>query len=517
MVKRISMGLFRSLFSISGMTLISRVLGFVRDSIIAKTFGAGFESDAFFVAFKIPNLFRRIFAEGAFSQAFVPMLATYREGKSPEETAYFLGDVAKTLSVILLLFSVLGMLAAPWVIQLTAPGFAKNDDQLALAADLLRITFPYILTISLASFVSSILNTQRMFTVPAFAPTLLNVSFIIGALYGSTYFEQPIFVLAWAVFIGGFVQLIYQLPFLLKGRLRPSLRWGWPDAGVFEIIKRMGPAMFAVSATQISLLINTAYASWLAAGTVSWMYYADRLMEFPTGMLGVALGTILLPSLSKSVAQQSKEQFSLLMDWGLRLALVLSIPSAVGLAVLGKPLIATLFMYGAFNAHDLAMTHLALLGYSVGLIGLIVLKVLAPGFYANGDVKTPVKIALICIVVTQLLNAFFYFFTPFMHAGLSLSIGLSAMINAALLYYLLGQRGIYRPHFGVMAYVARLVLSAASMAMVLLLMQYYWPFNPTFSMMHRVIYVCVGVSLGGLVYFIMAYLAGIRLGDFRRL
>ena len=389
--------------------MVSRVLGFVRDAIIARVFGAGLASDAFFVAFKLPNLLRRIFAEGAFSQAFVPVLAEFKEQRGEAETRVFLSHITGTLTVVLMIVTALGMLAAPWIIWLTAP-VCQHPDKVALTSDLLRITFPYILFISLSSLASSVLNTWNRFSVPAFTPTLLNVSFILFSLLLADYFNPPVLTLAWAVFFGGIAQLAYQLPHLKKLDMLPMPRLKLRDAAVWRVIRQMGPAIFGVSIAQISLVINTIFASFLVSGSVSWMYYADRLMEFPTGVLGVALGTILLPSLSRHAARgaASAGEFSQLLDWGMRLSLLLAIPSSVGLAVLSQPLIATLFMYGKFTAHDAAMTQQALIAYSVGLLGLILVKVLAPGFYARQNIKTPVKIALVTLAATQLMNLALY-------------------------------------------------------------------------------------------------------------
>ncbi len=510
------MNLLNALAKVSSMTMVSRVLGFVRDAIIARVFGAGLATDAFFVAFKLPNLLRRIFAEGAFSQAFVPVLAEFKEQRGEAETRVFLSHITGTLTVVLMIVSALGMLAAPWIIWLTAPGFASNPDKVALTSDLLRITFPYILFISLSSLASSVLNTWNRFSVPAFTPTLLNVSFIACSLLLTPYFDPPVLTLAWAVFFGGIAQLAYQLPHLKKLDMLPMPRLNLRDAAVWRVIRQMGPAIFGVSIAQISLVINTIFASFLVSGSVSWMYYADRLMEFPTGVLGVALGTILLPSLSKHAARgaASAGEFSQLLDWGMRLSLLLAIPSTVGLAVLSQPLIATLFMYGKFTAHDAAMTQQALIAYSVGLLGLILVKVLAPGFYARQNIKTPVKIALVTLAATQLMNLMFI--GTLKHAGLSLSIGLGACLNAGLLYYQLRKHAIYQPAAGWPAFLLKLLLAVAVMAGTLLALQQVLPIDWHGHSWQRVMWLTLLVAAGAVAYFATLLAMGVRPRQFMR-
>ncbi len=459
------MNLLKALAAVSSMTLLSRVLGFIRDAIIARVFGAGFATDAFFTAFKLPNLLRRIFAEGAFSQAFVPVLAEYKNQRSEQETRLLLDHVSGILALALAIVTTLGIIAAPWVIYATAPGFAASAEKFDLTVQLLRITFPYILFISLASLAGSILNTYNQFSIPAFTPTLLNISFIACSLLLAPYFHPPVLALAWAVFIGGILQLGFQLPYLAKIRMLPRPRLDWSDPGVRRIMTKMGPAIFGVSVGQISLVINTIIASFLVSGSVSWMYYADRLMEFPTGILGVALGTILLPSLSKHHSNNSNEEYSRLLDWGLRLSFLLSLPASAALAVLSGPLIATLFQYGKFGIHDLQMTQQALIAYSIGLMGLIQVKILAPGFYARQNVKTPVKIAVISLLATQAMNLLFIW--QLRHAGLALSIGLGSCINATLLYLSLRRHGIYSPQPGWGAFMLKTALATLLMCAAL--------------------------------------------------
>ncbi|MGL6070308.1 murein biosynthesis integral membrane protein MurJ [Craterilacuibacter sp.] len=508
------MNLLKALATVSSFTLVSRILGFVRDAIIARVFGAGFATDAFFVAFKLPNLLRRVFAEGAFSQAFVPVLAEYRRNKTEDETRAFLADISGLLGMVLIVVTLLGMLIAPWIIWVSAPGFAKEADKFALTVDLLRITFPYILFISLSSLAGSVLNTWRQFSVPAFTPTLLNVSFIACSLLLAPYFDPPVLVLAWAVFIGGIAQLAYQLPYLKKIGMLTWPRLNLKDAAVWRVIKLMGPAIFGVSIAQISLVINTIFASFLVSGSVSWMYYADRLMEFPTGILGVALGTILLPSLSKHAADQSHENYSRLLDWGMRLSLLLALPASIGLAVMSMPLIATLFMYGKFSPHDALMTQQALMAYTVGLTGLILVKVLAPGFYARQDIKTPVKVGIFTLAMTQLMNLAFVW--QFKHAGLALAIGLAALINALALLVLLIRRGIYQPQAGWWLFMLKITLASGAMAAVLIGLEHFVPGNWHGHAWQRAAWLSGHILAGAIAYFGLLFAMGLRARDFMR-
>ncbi|WP_085117169.1 murein biosynthesis integral membrane protein MurJ [Serratia proteamaculans] len=508
------MNLLKSLAAVSSMTMFSRVLGFARDAIVARVFGAGMATDAFFVAFKLPNLLRRIFAEGAFSQAFVPILAEYKNQQGEEATRTFISYVSGLLTLILALVTVLGMLAAPWVIYITAPGFVDSPDKFALTSSLLRVTFPYILLISLASLVGSILNTWNRFSIPAFAPTLLNVSMIGFALFAAPYFNPPVMALAWAVVVGGVLQLGYQLPHLKKiGMLvLPRIKLG--DAGVWRVMRQMGPAIFGVSVSQISLIINTIFASFLVSGSVSWMYYADRLMEFPSGVLGVALGTILLPSLAKSFSSGNHDEYSRLMDWGLRLCFLLALPSAIALGILAKPLTVSLFQYGKFSAFDAAMTQRALVAYSVGLMGLIVVKVLAPGFYSRQDIRTPVKIAIITLILTQVMNLMFI--GPLKHAGLSLSIGLGACINASLLYWQLRKQKIFHPQPGWAMFLTKLVIAVIVMSVVLVGLMWLMPAWDQGNMLERLLRLALVVVSGVVAYFGVLGGLGFRPRDFAR-
>ncbi len=510
------MNLLRVLANVGSMTFLSRILGFVRDTLIARMFGAGLMTDAFFVAFKIPNLLRRVSAEGAFSQAFVPILAEYKSQRTPAETHALISHVASLMGVFLVLVTIAGMLAAPLIVGITAPGFAKDAPKFALTVELLRITFPYIVFISLVSLAGGVLNTYSKFQIPAFTPVWLNVSFIVAILFVAPYFNNSIQVLAWAVFVGGVFQLLFQWPYLYKLGLVPRYELNWQDEGVRRILKLMGPAIFGVSVAQISIVLNNIFASFLQTGSVSWLYYADRLMEFPTGVLGVALGTILLPSLSKAFVDKTEAEYSQLLDWGLRLTFLLAAPAAVALAVLSKPLVASLFHYGKFNATDVMMTERAVIAYSIGLIGLILVKVLAPGFYARQNVKTPVKIAIFTLVITQLLNILFVFTLGLQHAGLALSIGLGACINAGLLYYHLRRDGIYHLQTGWLKFFSKMTLALIAMAGAL-----YWLAQRASDWLQmatllKLSWLAVLVVAGAVVYFAVLWLLGFRPRDFSK-
>lgn len=510
------MNLLGVLARISSMTMLSRVLGFVRDAIVARIFGAGMAMDAFVVAFRLPNLLRRIFAEGAFSQAFVPVLAEYQRNQSPDETQNFVRNVAGVLAFALFIVTMIGVIAAPAVIWLTASGFAQQGgERFDLAVDLLRVVFPYIFLISLSSFVGSILNTYGKFSIPAFTPVLLNVSFIVFAVWFVPYFNPPIMALGWAVLVGGVLQLAFQLPWLYQlGFLRmPKLNWR--DSAVRRVMKQMVPSIIGSSVAQISLVINTLFASFLVAGSVSWMYYADRLMELPSGVIGAALGTILLPSLSKHAAGEDLSEFSALLDWGLRLCMLLILPAAVGLAVLSFPLVATLFMYQNFGLHDAKMTQYALMAYAVGLPAMILVKILAPAFYAQKDVKTPMKIAMLSLASTQAFNLLLVWHLQ--HIGLALAIGLGACVNAAMLFVILRTRQMYVPQSGWKMFMLKIGTALGSMTAILWAVQAYVPLQwENVGGLHRSAQLGLLVLLAMIVYFGVLGAWGMRPRDFKR-
>jgi putative peptidoglycan lipid II flippase len=509
------MNLLRAVAAIGSLTFASRVLGYVRDFFIARTFDVGSGTDAFFVAFRIPNLLRRMFAEGAFSQAFVPILSEYRNRQSPDETRHLVDVIGTTLFLALVVVTALGMLAAPVIGYLFAPfWFHDKPEQFALTVQMLRVTFPYILFISLVALAAGVLNTWSRFAVPAFTPVLLNVSFIVGAALFAGYFDPPVMVLAWAVFAGGALQLALQLPFLARIGMLPRWRLDLRHPGMRRVLTLMGPALFGVSASQLSLLINSIFASYLVAGSVTWLYYAERLMELPAGVLGVAVGTILLPNLSRHYASGAGEEYGRLLDWGLRVTLVLALPAAAALTVLAVPLVTTLFHYGKFAAEDVLMTRQALIAYSLGLIGMIMVKILAPGFYARQNVATPVKIAVLTLVATQLLNL--AFIGPLKHAGLALAIGLGACLNAALLYRYLRRHGIYTPQPRWGAFAGRVAFAVAAMAAVL-----YFAMGPSgwwlqAPWQHKAAGVCGLVVLGSAAYGLVLLALGFHWRDFVR-
>ena len=427
--------LIKSTVSVGSMTLLSRVLGLARDIVIARFFSASDAADAFFVAFKIPNFLRRLFAEGAFSLAFVPVLTEYRSNFSAAETRDLIDRVAGTLGTILLLLSALGVAASPVLIGVFAAGFLDQPDKFELTADMLRITFPYILLISMTAMSGGILNTWKRFTVPAFTPVLLNLSLIGCAVYLSPRLEVPITALAWGVLIAGIAQLLFQLPFLYREGLLPRPKWGWPHPGVQKIIKLMIPALFGSSVAQINLLFDTFIASFLVGGSVSWLYYADRLLEFPLGVFGIALATVVLPNLSEAHYRQGATHFNDTLRWAIQLSLLIAVPATFGLFLLAQPILATLFQYGAFAAGDSLMSALSLMAYSLGLPAFVLIKILANGFYARQDTRTPVRIGIQSMFLNMALNVLFVvsmldtgFVAP--HVGLALATSLAAYFNA---------------------------------------------------------------------------------------
>ena len=511
------MNLLRTLAAVSSMTLVSRITGFIRDVLQAQIFGAGVYMDAFVVATRIPNLLRRLFAEGAFSQAFVPVLAEYRTRRGQEATRDLIDKTATTLGIAVFVVTVAGVIAAPLLVYATAAGFAAQPAKFDIAVQLLRICFPYIFFISLVSLASGILNTYGQMTAPAFTPVFLNLSYIFFALFAVAWFDPSILALAWAVFIGGLLQLLFQIPFLMRIKALPRWRLDFRDEGVKRILILMGPAVLGVSVTQISLLINTQYQSFMQTGSVSWLYYADRLMEFPSALLGVALGTILLPGLSKRFAENDVAEYSKLLDWGLRLTFMLALPAALGLALLSTPLIATLFHGKEFGAADVFHTREALVAYSVGLIGIILVKILAPGFYAQQNIRTPVRIAFVSLAATQVMNGLFLFWPLQLGAaGLALSIGLAACLNAFLLYRGIRGQDIYRPEPGWPAFLMKLAVALYLMGGALWYTMGNGPDWLTMARGARWLYLALLIAWGGAVYFAALAAMGMRVADFRK-
>jgi putative peptidoglycan lipid II flippase len=509
------MNLLKALSTVSGMTLVSRISGLARETLKATVFGAGVQMDAFEVAFRLPNMLRRLFAEGAFAQAFVPIFAEYRRRRGDDETKALVGRVATLLALALFALSVIGVLAAPWLVYALASGFSRTPGKVELTAELIRIVFPYILFVSLVSLAGGVLNVHRKFAIPAFTPVLLNLSIIGAALFLAPYCEPPVVALAWGVFIGGATQLALQIRPLWKIGMLPRPRFDWRDEGVRRVLRMMGPAVLGVSAAQISALINTQLAALLGDGRISWITYADRLMEFPTALLGVALGTVLLPSLAKHHADANPAEYSSLLDWGLRLAFLLALPAAIALWLLAVPMISTLYQYGRFTPADVLQTRVALLGYSVGLLGLILVKILAPGFYARQLMRTPVKISFVAVLVA-LTCAVILMRTPLGHAGLTLSTSVGATLNAALLYAFLRKHGIYTPQSGWLVFVAKLAVALLVLALVLDALA-----GPAALWLHAGLWAKVGrlaglIAAGAVAYFGTLWLLGFRLGDFSR-
>ena len=471
------MSLFKSASTVSLFTLISRVTGLVRELLIASSFGASAMTDAFNVAFRIPNLFRRLFAEGAFSQAFVPVLAANKAQHGEAATKLLIDRVATLLSWILLLTCIIGVVAAPLLVWAMASGLQQEPRGYDAAVVMTRWMFPYIAFMSLVALSSGVLNTWRHFAVPAATPVLLNVSMIGAAWLGAPWFTsmgiEPVYALGVGVMLGGVLQLGVQVPALLRLGLLPkigftvsALRAAWAEPGSKRIAKLMVPALLGVSVAQISLLINTQIASHLTPGSVSWLTYADRLMEFPTAMLGVAIGVVLTPQLAAAKGEGDDAKYSAMLDWGLRIVVLLAVPCAVALLTFSEPLVATLYHYGAFTDRDVQQTTTALMGYGAGLLGLVAIKVLAPGFYASQNIKTPVKIAVVVLVITQLLNLALVPY--FQHAGLALAIGIGALINALSLLVGLIKRGSYMPAPGWVLFGLQVFSASALLAVFLL-------------------------------------------------
>ncbi len=515
------MGLFRSAATVSSFTLLSRITGLARDILIARAFGAGPLTDAFWVAFRIPNLLRRLFAEGAFSQAFVPILGQVRRQGSEQEVHQLLDRVALLLTAVLMLVTLLGIIGAPFVVSMMASGLraAEKQTEFQAAVWMTRMMFPYILCMSLVAFASGVLNTWSRFAVPAFTPILLNLSMIGASLFLTAWMNTPVYALAIGVMVGGVAQLAVQWIALARLGLLPRYSWqlraAWQDDTVRRVMRQMLPAILGVSVAQISLLINTNIATWLQAGSVTWLSFADRLMEFPTALLGVALGTVLLPKLSAAHAQHDKDSYSALIDWGLRLILLLGLPAALGLALLSNGLVASLFHYGAFNAQDVYQTQLAVCAYSAGLLGLLAVKILAPGFYAQQDIRTPVRIAIVVLICTQLMNLIL---VPWLaHAGLALSIGLGASINSLSLLYLLKKRGIYRSSPGWIRFTLKLLPALAALAGVLLFAQQHIDWTALGAQpLLRLTYLAGVLAASAIAYFGVLFMLGFRPSYFTR-
>lgn len=506
-------GLLRSSGVVGSMTMLSRVLGLVRDMVFARYFGAGAGADAFFVAFKIPNFLRRLFAEGAFAQAFVPVLSSYRQNRSLSEVHQLVNAVAGTLGLVLLGVTLIAVLGAPVLTTVFAPGFTDDPEKFGLASDMLRITFPYLLLISLTAFAGAILNSYDRFAVPAFTPVLLNLVMIGAAIFLSPLMDTPVMALAWGVFIAGAIQLFFQLPFLMRLGLMPRPKVDYRHEGVSRVLKLMAPALFGVSVSQINLLLDTVLASFLQTGSVSWLYYSDRLSELPLGVFGVAIGTVILPNLSRKHAAERPEHFAATVDWAIRAVLLIGVPAALALVLLAEPLIATLFHYGEVTDRDVIMSAQSLRAYSVGLLAFMLIKVLAPGFFARQDTRTPVKIGVIAMVANMVFNLALVF--PLAHAGLALATSLSAWLNAALLWRGLRREGAWKVQPRWVRFLAQLGLANVALGAVILLLNV--PVETWFGLsgLQRASKMGLLVACGVAAYFVVLALVGVRVRHFR--
>lgn len=509
-------GLLASTLVVSSMTMLSRVLGLVRDMVFTHVLGAGPGTDAFFVAFKIPNLMRRLFAEGAFNQAFVPVLSEYRSRGQMAATRLLVDRVAGTLGGTLVLVTLLGVLAAPWLVWLFAPGFGDHPEKRALTVEMLRLTFPYLFLISLTAFAGGILNSWNRFAVPAFTPVLLNLSLIGSALFLTPYFAsgRMAVALAWGVMIAGIVQLLFQLPFLARIHLMPVPRWGWHDPGVRKVMTLMVPALFGASVYQLNSLISTILASMLATGSVTWLYLTDRLIELPMGVFAVAIGTVILPSLSREHASASPQAFARTLNWAVRVVLLVGVPSALALAVLAEPLVSTLFGHGKFTVQDTLLTAQSVRAASIGLLAAMLIKVLAPGFYSRQDTRTPVRIGVIAMCANMAVAAVLVW--EFKHVGLAAAMALSAWLNAVLLFVGLRRQGVFPLAPGWGRFLLRLVVASAVMTALC-----WWLSGQTGvwydgDVWQRVLWL-TGIVVAGLAIYAAALLAlGMRVRDLRR-
>lgn len=504
--------LFRSTSIVASMTMLSRLLGFLRDVVLAQVFGASADFDAYIVAFKIPNFLRRLFAEGAFSQAFVPMLSELRAKESHETVQDFVNRIAGTLALVLSVVVAIAEIISPLIIMVFAPGFMHDPVRYHLATHLLRITFPYLFLISLSAFMGAILNTYSQFAVAAFTPTVLNIVLVLVAWFWAPYTAEPIYVLAWGTLMGGALQLWMQAPFLRKLNLLPRCKFGFTDPAVRRVMKLMVPALFGVSVAQLSLLVDNFFASFLPVGSISWLYYSDRLTFLPLGVIGVALATVVLPSLSRHHASQSKTAYSATLDWALRCALIIGMPCAFGLLLLSGPILATLLYRGAFTQNDVLMTTKSLMAFSAGLPAFIVVKILASGFYSRQNIKTPVKVAAIAMVVNLILNV--CLISSLRHAGLALSTALASWINAFLLVILLVRNNIYQISSGWGKLLMRMGFALVAMGVFI-----YWLAGDVsqwlqWSVWVRSGHLCLIMAVAVLVYFVALMLAGMRLKDF---
>lgn len=508
-------GLLRSTMVVSLFTMISRLLGFVRDMAVARAFGASPLMDAFLVAFKIPNFMRRLFAEGAFSQAFVPILSEYQEKKSPEALLDFLGVICGTLSSILIAVVVIVELTTPLWIRVFAPGFEVDGVRYLSATYMLRWTFPYLALISITAFTSAVLNAHSKFAVPAATPIFLNVTMIAFVLWVCPQVDIPIYALAMSVFVAGIIQCVFQWPFLVRLGLMFRPRVNWRDSEVKRLLKQMVPALFGVSIAQINLLFDTLFASFLPVGSIGWLYYSDRLMNFPLGVFGVAIATVILPHLSRACASNDAKQYEQSVDWAIKSILLIGIPSAVGLMLLANPLLIVLFNYGHFGLNDVHQSSYSLVAFCLGIPAFMLVKVLASAFYAKQDIKTPVRIGAFAMVTNVVLNLLFI--QPFQHMGLALATSIAGYINVLLLLAYLRKNQWYTFQRSWFKFLIHLVLSVALMGGYLWLTTQHIPeYDWTDWHFAQRLMTLLSIIAGALVvYFISLLMFGYRLRDFK--
>jgi putative peptidoglycan lipid II flippase len=512
--------LLQSTSVVSSMTLLSRILGLVRDMVFARFFGATIVMDAFLVANRIPNMLRRFFAEGAFSQGFVPVMARYREKHEHEEARELVDAVAGTLGLILFLITLAGVIAAPILVAIVAPGFIGEDGRFDLATAMLRFTFPYLLFVSLTAFAGGILNTYGRFAVPAFTPVILNVVLIAGALWLAPTLQEPGMALAYAVFVAGLIQLLFQIPFLARIHAVPRPRWNPKHPGVKRVTTLMLPAIFGSSVAQINVLLGGIIASLLGVGKISLLYFSDRLMEFPLGLFGIALATVTLPYLSRQHANESSREFSDTVDWSMKLVLLIAVPSAVGLIVLAEPLVATIFYGGAFTVFDVRMTALALQAFALGLVGFSYVKILAPAYFARENTRTPVRFGLVALAVNFVLSVVLaYVLTRAeyegTHAGLALAISVSAILNAWLLYRGLRREGVLIHSAGWSRLLLQVVAALVVMTLCLIYMERPLGWWIDASVIDRLLWLFTTVLAGVAVYFAVLLSLGLRPSNLR--
>ncbi|WP_394211076.1 murein biosynthesis integral membrane protein MurJ [Enterovibrio calviensis] len=507
--------LLRSGMIVSFMTMVSRVMGLVRDVVIANLMGAGAAADVFFFANKIPNFLRRLFAEGAFSQAFVPVLAEYQASDDKNKTRELIAYVSGTLGVLVTVVTVIGVIASPVITALFGMGWFVdwwNDGPSAykfeLASLVLKITFPYLWFISFVALAGSILNTLGRFAVSSFTPVFLNIAMISAAIWIAPSMDQPEVGLGIGVFLGGLIQFAFQIPFLYREGMLVRPKWGWKHPGVVKIRTLMIPALFGVSVSQINLLLDTFIASFLATGSISWLYYSDRLLEFPLGLFGIAIATVILPALSKKHVEQTSGQFASTMDWGIRMVLLLGAPAMIGMMILAKPMLMVLFMRGEFGVDDVNAASLSLVAYSSGLLNFMLIKVLAPGYYARQDTKTPVRYGIIAMVSNMVFNLIFAYF--YGYVGLAMATALSALINAGLLYRGLHKQGVYRISKETVIFTLRLMIAVVLMGGLILGLM---PENDRWLAMDlwQRIYMLSGIiGAGAVTYLVSLLVLGLR-------